>query len=716
MTRAMATFHVNPTGANGDGSRDHPFGDLVSARDAVRRELSASPGEPIEVELAGGTYYLDRPLQLGPEDSGSAGGEVVWRAAPGSEPVISGGMPLRCQWEVHEGKILKCDVGLQLGGRVFSQLYVNGRRQILARFPNGDSRFPGPTGYLEVTGADEWPHSEVYFHPETFTDKEWSQPEEAILHVFPRNRWGNTQYRVKQVDREKNALILGEGGWQLKNISESSTGIGEGSTFFVENVFEELDSEGEWYFDSRSGVLYWYPEAGVDSTSAVIEVSLLKHAVEITGAPDNLACHITIEGIRFAHTERTFLEKYEIPSMGDWSIYRGGAVYITDAEVVEVRGCSFDGVGGNGVFVYGRAFRVSVDGCGFTDVGESAVCLTGESHLELGGTTTCEICGAEHPWGWGEPSENHPRECIVSNNVIHDIGVFGKQTAGVFAALCESTTISHNHIYNTPRAAICLNDGMYGGHVIEYNDIHDTVRETSDHGPFNSWGREPYWCRSQGHGPASHPAGDVGRYVQKQTVIRFNRFSDQKGWGIDLDDGSSFYHLHGNLCIGISIKLREGVKRLVEDNIVYKPVNPPAFHRGYEANGDRYRRNIVVMDTGSDRPEVDANFQKGKSSGAVCDIIAPPENGPWFSEFDSNLYFSNIGKFRALVHFARTAEKKTVEYDIDKWRELGFDANSLFADPLFVDPENGDFRLREGSPAIQLGFQAFPLDSFGPEK
>jgi hypothetical protein len=37
-----------------------------------------------------------------------------------------------------------------------------------------------------------------------------------------------------------------------------------------------------------------------------------------------------------------------------------------------------------------------------------------------------------------------------------------------------------------PRAAICIGDGTWGGHVIEFNHFHDTVRETGDHGPFNS--------------------------------------------------------------------------------------------------------------------------------------------------------------------------------------------------------------------------------------
>jgi hypothetical protein len=43
-----------------------------------------------------------------------------------------------------------------------------------------------------------------------------------------------------------------------------------------------------------------------------------------------------------------------------------------------------------------------------------------------------------------------------------------------------------------PRAGICIGDGTWGGHVIEFNHIYDTVRETGDHGPFNAWGRERF--------------------------------------------------------------------------------------------------------------------------------------------------------------------------------------------------------------------------------
>jgi hypothetical protein len=47
------------------------------------------------------------------------------------------------------------------------------------------------------------------------------------------------------------------------------------------------------------------------------------------------------------------------------------------------------------------------------------------------------------------------------------------------------------------------------------------------------------------------------------------------------------------------------------------------------------------------------------------------------------------------------------------WQARGLDIHSLVADPLFVDPAHGDYRLRPESPAHALGFQPLPLDAMG---
>jgi hypothetical protein len=238
------------------------------------------------------------------------------------------------------------------------------------------------------------------------------------------------------------------------------------------------------------------------------------------------------------------------------------------------------------------------------------------------------------------------------------------------------------------------------------------VQETGDHGPFNSWGRDRFWCLNQSHGPDSHGAGNVKLDAQKPVIIRNNRFVDHKGWGIDLDDGSSNFHIYNNLCIGISIKLREGDFRTIENNIFVNGANPPGIHIGYEDNQDRFVRNIIVMNSKFDNPEVDIDFKKGDSRGALYEFIGPPIKGKWLEALDYNLFFNDIGHFVANVHY-RPLGTLTEHYSLEQWQQLGWDEHSIYADPLFVDELNGDYRLKPESPARSLGFKNFEMNKFG---
>jgi hypothetical protein len=74
-------------------------------------------------------------------------------------------------------------------------------------------------------------------------------------------------------------------------------------------------------------------------------------------------------------------------------------------------------------------------------------------------------------------------------------------------------------------------------------------------------------------------------------------------------------------------------------------------------------------------------------------------NKPWGRECDYNLLHSPGMK---------NAEPATALQ-----KQSGRDANSIVADADFIDPAAGDYRVREGSPALRLGFQNFPMDRFG---
>lgn len=222
------------------------------------------------------------------------------------------------------------------------------------------------------------------------------------------------------------------------------------------------------------------------------------------------------------------------------------------------------------------------------EAGDSAICLAG---------TRNKFLGSNKPF----PAEN-----TISNNLIHDCGIFGKQPAGVFSSISEKNTISHNLIYRMPRAAILINDGWGGDHIIKFKKIYDTMRETSDHGSISGWGRDTSYCIRQSHSPSvSHSRG--GGPEEKEpwllpnderftTVIRNNyiREYDMVEFGINLDDGCTNYHIYNNLTLGVGIKLREGDYRIVENNIMIHPIEPATLQIPYEDNHDKYVRNIIV--------------------------------------------------------------------------------------------------------------------------
>ena len=694
-------FFVAPAPVGDDrhpGTPEHPFATLHRARDAVR----AAPQAPTTVSLRRGTYYLTTPAVFGPEDSGTAQAPITYVAQRGATVTLSGGRRIAGDWQPYRDGILFCRLHQ---GPAFDQLFADGRRLPRARFPNGDH-------YARAAGADAWPHRQLHYDPATFSARAWAKPEAAVVHCFTRHRWGNVQWRLAGLDRGRHTLHLGAGGHQMAKTFQAADGggIGLGCRFYVENVFEELDAPGEWYLDQEARALYLLPPEGVDPRTALIEAAGLERLLVLQGTRDRPVRHLTFRGLRLAHTGTTFLQPYDEPSLGDWSICRSGAAYVEGAEDCALEDCSFDAVGGNAIFVNGYARRIRIAGNTVTAAGDSAICLVGRSHLRTDRAHACAHCGARHAWDWDDPSPDHPLECSVENNLLHDIGVYGKQTAGVFLSLSERNTIRHNHIYNVPRAAICINDGVFGGHLIEYNDIHDTVRETGDHGPLNAWGRDRAWCHAQSHGGASHPAGDVKTDARYTTVIRRNRFRDARGWGIDLDDGASNYLVTENLCLGVSVKLREGDHRTVANNIFIHPANPPGIHVGYEANHDRFERNIVVTGAPTGAAEKDVDFRPEESAGSAYQVIYPPLAGPIAECLDHNVFWNESGAFTAGVQ-PRGGGQKRLTWRA--WQDLGHDRHSVCADPGFVDPAHGDYRLRPDSPALALGFAAFALDGVG---
>lgn len=625
------------------GSIEAPFASLEKALEEARKES----GE-VTLFLREGTYRLQKTVVLTKTD-GNRNKALNIRSYPEEKVVISGGQKLDLDWKPYKKGIMCAKIEGQVQ---MDMLLVNGEIRHMARYPNYDEqaiRFNG-------TSAEATAPSRV---------KQWKHPETGYLHAMHRSDWGDFHYRITGKDDE-NQLAL-EGGWQ----NNRQSGLHPDNRM-VENIFEELDAPGEWFFDTEESVLYYYPIEGENMEKAVVETPQLKHLFEIRGTEADPVMNIRLDGLQLTQTMRTFMERYEPLLRSDWTIYRGAAVFMEGTERCLLSDCDLYNLGGNAVFFSKYNRNAEVSGSHFTNIGASAICFVGDPQcvrspsFEYSLFVPFDLLDREK----GPKGNNYPSNCVVKDNLIHKIGLFEKQITGIELSMSQSIIISHNSIYDTPRAGINVSEGTWGGHIIEYNDIFDTVKETGDHGSFNSWGRDRFWhpdYKTMEEMTTNHPELVLLDAV-KTTTIRHNRFRYDRGWDIDLDDGSSNYHIYNNLCLNGGIKLREGFYRIVENNIIINNSFHP--HVWFLQSGDVFSRNIVMS------------------------AYKPIQVRKWGLMVDYNIFTDSIA--------LQAAHKN------------GTDKNSWVSDVLFANPSVGDFTLSDNSEAIvNGGFHNFPMDEFG---
>lgn len=641
---AQTQYFVAPDGndANNGGS-DAPFQSIEKAQQEARK----ANGE-ITIYLREGTYRLSQPLIFTPADSRD-GKQLTLRSYPGEQATLTGGVRLNLSWKPYKKGIMMATVAPAMP---IDMLLANGTIRHMARYPNFDStavRFNG-------TAADATSPKRV---------KKWKNPEGGYLHAMHLHDWGDFHYRITGKDKAGNLTL--EGGWQ----NNRRSGLHEENRM-VENIFEELDAPGEWYYDAPSSMLYYYPMPGEDLANVQFEVPRLKHLIELRGTEQQPVRHVTMKDLELTQTMRTFMDKYEPLLRSDWTVYRGGAVVFEGTEDCSLTGSYLHNLGGNAVFYSNYNRNSTVSGSHFTRIGASAVCFVGDTDavrspsFEYNESVPADKLDRIP----GPKSNNYPAHCLVYDNLIHSIGLFEKQITGVELSMCQYITVSHNSIYDTPRAGINISEGTWGGHIIEYNDVFDTVKETGDHGSFNSWGRDRFWYSNRQVMDSlalAEPALPLLDVIAPIT-LRNNRFRCDRGWDIDLDDGSTNYHIYNNLCLNGGIKLREGFYRVVENNIMVNNSFHP--HVWFKNSGDVFTRNIVMTP------------------------YSPILVAHWGIEIDYNIFADSIG-------YQDARKNKT-------------DEHSIVCPVTFRNPAEGDYRVEDNSKAIsQCGFKNFDMDGFG---
>ena len=349
---AQTEYYIAPNGSDSNpGTITQPFSSLERARDTIR--ASNAPG-PKTVSLRQGTYYLPETFVLSARDSGTIDSPITYRAYPGEEVIISGGMALSLKWKPYRNGVLQAQTP---AGLTIDQLFVNGKRRHMARYPNYD---PAARPY-NGAAADA-------FSPERA--EHWADPAGGYIHAMHRAHWGGYHYRItgKKEDNE----VTYEGGWQ----NNRQMGMHKKDRF-VENIFEELDAPGEWYHNAKNNTLYYLPDADVDVNTARFEVVRLTHLIEFQGSGRKPVQHLSLSGFTFRHAARTFMQTKEPLLRSDWTIYRGGALVFNGAHDCTISGCQFDQLGGNSIFVNNYNRRITVRACHIHGSGASGICFVG---------------------------------------------------------------------------------------------------------------------------------------------------------------------------------------------------------------------------------------------------------------------------------------------------------------------------------------------------
>jgi len=314
---------------------------------------------------------------------------------------------------------------------------------------------------------------------------------------------------------------------------------------------------------------------------------------------------VSFHGITFRDTALTYMDPHGTPSGGDWAVTRAGALYFENTENVLISKNLFTTLDGHGVFLSGYARGAVIDQNEFVNIGETAI-------NQWGYTDGSPIKGM----GWDARGGNQPRGTRVTYNLVHEVGQWTKQNSFYFQSESFGNHIEGNIAYNGPRAGINFDDGLGGGSTVTRNILFNFCRESSDHGPFNSWDRVVYLYDGDND-------GDNGTVLKKNDTISFNWMlaNYHSSMAIDNDDGSCFYDTHSNVFIAEPSGAAYGGNSLKSDfggHSNYHHGNLDLFFdKGYGISGqiagyeDGYYDNYLYMSSdgayGSGSPIVHGN-------------------------------------------------------------------------------------------------------------
>ncbi|MEO1297854.1 MAG: right-handed parallel beta-helix repeat-containing protein [Cyanobacteria bacterium J06636_16] len=665
---ASDIIYVSTTGNDQNtGTEAAPLASIAKARDLVRERKQGNPEKSYTVYLRQGTYYLNQSLKLGREDSGVGDAVITYSAAAGEEVHLIGGKPLVGIEPVTDETILDI-LPSEARGNVYSaDLTAIGLSDVPQHVPRGTynkvesfpmelffqgkplqlARYPNPGAWIPIVGTPGGRRGRrIAFasdRPGT-----WRNLQNAMVHGNFRRYWSEDYLAIDRIDAEKQELIL-------KQRPARGT-IQRGMRFYVLNVFEALDSPGEWFYDAATNTIYFWPPNTEDMNS--VFVSVLEDPL------------ISIENAENIHIQNLTLE------MG-----RNRAIAIKQSEDILLSGLTLRNVSAEGV---------SIQGGKNNTLQSSDIYNTGAGGVEVSG---------------GDRQTLTPGNHRVVNNRIYNVNRILSYYHSAIALRGVGNYAGNNEISYLPHTAI-----QFGGndHVIEYNRIHHVVLDTDDAGVFYT-GRD--WT-ARGHVIRHNYIYEAGiKYIRgipqelrTDPTLEYELPESEHGTKVFyFDDLASGANVYGNVVRNADEIVRVGGGRdmTVANNIFMNSrigIFTDARGLNWAADrmqpGGRWRMYEKLEAVNHDQPPYVTRYPE------LATLLEGNPALPEGHRYERNIFSNVVRPFRE----RHMPEDQT---------ELLTKANNITEATLPTDDLKKALESVESTYAANIGFEAIPIDRVG---
>jgi hypothetical protein len=499
-------------------------------------------------------------------------------------------------WQKSEDGLWVAKVPEEAKNTGFRELFIDGERAIRARHPE--------SGYLHVAevGADR--RTNFRFNPGDFPTPQNPQQVELIL----LHDWSITRIRLAEIDSIQSTITavdsIGAKSLSFFNLDNSE----KDPRYFLENDLAFLDSPGEWFFDSKEGLLYLMLPEGKNPQNYIVTVPVTgPHLLVMEGTEQQKVRNIAFEGISFQYCSWLLPEKGYAgvqachfdprPAADGWSVVPA-AVEVKWAENCSFTGCSFTHLGGSGFWIGAGCNNCKVNGSQFEDISGNGIMVGEGQDRKVNGNN----------W-WKSAPEQVATGNLVEMNTVTGCGKQFYGAVGIWCGFTAGTIVRENYLFHLPYSGISI--GWEWSPVptpcrdnhLEGNHIHHIMEILSDGGGIYMLGLQP--------------GSTISNNLIHDVTINAGRAESN---GMFLDEGTTDVTISGNIIYNIAkspLRFHKATINLVKDNILSCGDGiPPVRYNATREEDIRLENNQVLQNTNSNDQktleEVVAKWKRGK--------------------------------------------------------------------------------------------------------